>query len=160
MQLWCGIGPATTRTWSLNTHCVAVFPPVIVVVLTLQQTLIIGADYYESEDQREKVLAKGGVPLGVGSGTVIKNCIVDKNARIGRNVQIINKDGVQVCVCTCVCMGGAAAVCGRTAQLYVHVSWLVSHERQSWISQSVSLSLAASGHLCGCTLLDKCPDAA
>jgi glucose-1-phosphate adenylyltransferase len=42
------------------------------------------------------VRADGGVPLGVGAGTVIKNCIVDKNARIGRNVRIENKDGVEV----------------------------------------------------------------
>jgi hypothetical protein len=60
-----------------------------------QHTLIIGADYYESEEQRQKVLAEGGVPLGVGAGTVIKNCIVDKNARIGRNVKIVNEGGVQ-----------------------------------------------------------------
>jgi hypothetical protein len=59
-----------------------------------QNTLIIGADYYESDEQRAKVLAKGGVPLGVGAGTTIKNCIVDKNARIGRNVRIENQEGV------------------------------------------------------------------
>jgi glucose-1-phosphate adenylyltransferase len=65
-------------------------------VLFWQQTLIIGADYYESEDQRQKVLSDGGVPLGIGAGSVIKNCIVDKNARIGRNVKIVNEKGVQV----------------------------------------------------------------
>jgi glucose-1-phosphate adenylyltransferase len=62
---------------------------------TIEQTLIIGADYYESEDQRQKVLADGGVPLGIGAGSVVKNCIVDKNARIGRNVKIVNEKGVQ-----------------------------------------------------------------
>jgi glucose-1-phosphate adenylyltransferase len=36
----------------------------------------------------------GKVPLGVGANTTIRKAIVDKNARIGRNVQIINKDGV------------------------------------------------------------------
>jgi glucose-1-phosphate adenylyltransferase len=49
----------------------------------------------QCEEQRQKVLAEGGVPLGVGAGTVIKNCIVDKNARIGRNVKIVNEGGVQ-----------------------------------------------------------------
>jgi glucose-1-phosphate adenylyltransferase len=61
-----------------------------------QNALIIGADYYESEDQKAKVLAEGGVPLGIGAGTTIKNCIVDKNARIGKNVVIENKGGVEV----------------------------------------------------------------
>jgi glucose-1-phosphate adenylyltransferase len=62
----------------------------------LQNALIIGADYYESEEQRAKVLADGGVPLGIGAGSTIKNCIVDKNARIGKNVVIENKGGVEV----------------------------------------------------------------
>lgn len=61
-----------------------------------QDTLIIGADYYESEEQRQKVLKDGGVPLGIGSNSVVKNCIVDKNARIGSNVKIVNEKGVQV----------------------------------------------------------------
>lgn len=60
--------------------------------------MIIGADYYESDEQREAVIRGGGVPLGVGANTVIRNTIVDKNARIGSNVQITNKDNVQVWV--------------------------------------------------------------
>jgi glucose-1-phosphate adenylyltransferase len=34
------------------------------------------------------------VPLGVGANTTIRKAIVDKNARIGRNVQIINKESL------------------------------------------------------------------
>lgn len=64
--------------------------------LILQNTLLIGADYYESEEQRAKVVADGGVPLGIGAGSSIKNCIVDKNARIGKNVVIENKGGLDV----------------------------------------------------------------
>eukprot|EP00882_Tetradesmus_deserticola_P003507 GHRQ01003710.1.p1 GENE.GHRQ01003710.1~~GHRQ01003710.1.p1 ORF type:complete len:563 (+),score=264.54 GHRQ01003710.1:124-1689(+) len=62
---------------------------------TLHNTMIIGADYYESEEQIAKVTASGGVPLGIGAGSTLKNCIVDKNARIGKNVVIENKDGVE-----------------------------------------------------------------
>lgn len=62
----------------------------------LQNALIIGADYYESEEQRAAVIQAGGVPLGVGANSVIENAIVDKNARIGKNTCIINKEGVQV----------------------------------------------------------------
>jgi glucose-1-phosphate adenylyltransferase len=35
------------------------------------------------------------VPLGVGANSVIRRAIIDKNARIGRNVQIVNQDQVQ-----------------------------------------------------------------
>eukprot|EP00879_Flechtneria_rotunda_P010329 GHRR01010800.1.p1 GENE.GHRR01010800.1~~GHRR01010800.1.p1 ORF type:complete len:491 (+),score=143.69 GHRR01010800.1:128-1600(+) len=62
----------------------------------IESTMIIGADYYESEEQRKKVKASGGIPLGIGADTRIKNAIIDKNARIGSNVVIENKSGVAV----------------------------------------------------------------
>ena len=34
------------------------------------------------------------VPMGVGDGCIIENAIIDKNARIGKNVTIRNKEGV------------------------------------------------------------------
>ena len=34
------------------------------------------------------------IPIGIGEGSVIRRAIIDKNARIGRNVQIINKDNI------------------------------------------------------------------
>ena len=37
----------------------------------------------------------GGVPLGIGKGSTVSNAILDKNMRIGCNVQVINKDRVQ-----------------------------------------------------------------
>ncbi|HBP53353.1 MAG TPA: glucose-1-phosphate adenylyltransferase [Synechococcus sp. UBA8638] len=61
----------------------------------LQDTLTMGSDYYESNGQREAVRAKGGIPLGVGAGSTVKGAILDKNVRIGANVQIINKDRVE-----------------------------------------------------------------
>ncbi|MFM7794630.1 MAG: glucose-1-phosphate adenylyltransferase, partial [Microcystis panniformis] len=35
------------------------------------------------------------VPVGIGSGSTIRRAIVDKNARIGSNVLIVNKDRVE-----------------------------------------------------------------
>jgi glucose-1-phosphate adenylyltransferase len=61
----------------------------------IKNALIIGADYYESDEEREAVLKAGGVPLGIGENSHIENTIADKNARIGRNVHISNKDGVE-----------------------------------------------------------------
>ncbi len=50
----------------------------------LDGTLMMGADYYdESPDSLD-------IRLGVGGGTVIRRAIVDKNARIGRNVKVLN----------------------------------------------------------------------
>eukprot|EP00197_Chlamydomonas_leiostraca_P013005 CAMPEP_0202865908 /NCGR_PEP_ID=MMETSP1391-20130828/6669_1 /ASSEMBLY_ACC=CAM_ASM_000867 /TAXON_ID=1034604 /ORGANISM="Chlamydomonas leiostraca, Strain SAG 11-49" /LENGTH=514 /DNA_ID=CAMNT_0049545799 /DNA_START=33 /DNA_END=1577 /DNA_ORIENTATION=- len=61
---------------------------------TIQDAMVMGADFYESDDQRAALLASGGVPIGIGAGSVITNAIIDKNARIGKNVKIINKEGI------------------------------------------------------------------
>mmetsp|Transcript_7394 Transcript_7394/g.17772 ORF Transcript_7394/g.17772 Transcript_7394/m.17772 type:complete len:510 (-) Transcript_7394:197-1726(-) len=60
----------------------------------IEDAMIMGADYYESEEERQALLAQGKVPLGIGSGTEIRNAIIDKNARIGKNCRIVNAKGV------------------------------------------------------------------
>jgi glucose-1-phosphate adenylyltransferase len=60
----------------------------------IDNALLMGSDYYESPLERLKHLESGKVPLGVGANTTIRRAIVDKNARIGRNVHIVNKDRV------------------------------------------------------------------
>jgi glucose-1-phosphate adenylyltransferase len=60
----------------------------------IQDTLIMGADYYQPYAERQSSDNIAKVPMGIGAGSVIRRAIVDKNACIGRNVQIINKDGV------------------------------------------------------------------
>jgi len=61
----------------------------------IDNALLMGADYYESPAERAQVLESGKVPLGIGANTTIQRAIIDKNARIGRNVRIVNKDSVQ-----------------------------------------------------------------
>jgi glucose-1-phosphate adenylyltransferase len=60
----------------------------------IENTLVMGADYYESAEERQAKLEAGIPPVGIGPNSHIANAIVDKNARIGRNVRIINKDHV------------------------------------------------------------------
>ncbi|HYY24127.1 MAG TPA: glucose-1-phosphate adenylyltransferase [Candidatus Udaeobacter sp.] len=61
----------------------------------IDNTLLMGSDYYESPAERLQALESGRVPLGIGADSIIKRAIVDKNARIGRSVQIVNKDRVE-----------------------------------------------------------------
>lgn len=61
----------------------------------LKDTMMMGADYYQTEAERCSELSDGKVPVGVGENTIIRNCIIDKNARIGKNVVIMNSDNVQ-----------------------------------------------------------------
>jgi glucose-1-phosphate adenylyltransferase len=62
--------------------------------VVLQDTLVMGSDYFESSEERALLRERGGTPVGIGRGTTIRGAIVDKNVRIGRNVTITNKDRV------------------------------------------------------------------
>ncbi|XP_002283855.1 glucose-1-phosphate adenylyltransferase large subunit 1 [Vitis vinifera] len=61
----------------------------------LKDTLMMGADFYQTESEIASLLAEGNVPIGIGRNTKIRNCIIDKNAKIGKDAVIVNKDGVQ-----------------------------------------------------------------
>jgi glucose-1-phosphate adenylyltransferase len=60
----------------------------------IDNALLMGCDFYESPEQRLQALENGKIPLGVGANSTIRRAIVDKNARIGRNVQLTNRDHV------------------------------------------------------------------
>ncbi len=59
----------------------------------VRDSLLMGADFYESEEEAQRAAASGKPPVGIGDDTVIHNAIVDKNARIGRGVRILNEGG-------------------------------------------------------------------
>jgi glucose-1-phosphate adenylyltransferase len=62
---------------------------------TIEDSLLMGSDYYETSPEREKLQQTSKIPVGIGAGSTIRRAIVDKNARIGRNVLIVNKDRVE-----------------------------------------------------------------
>ncbi|MDF5730810.1 MAG: glucose-1-phosphate adenylyltransferase [Rhizonema sp. PD38] len=61
----------------------------------IQDTLIMGADFYEGFAERQSECERKAVSLGIGANTTVRGAIVDKNAHIGCDVKIINKDNVQ-----------------------------------------------------------------
>ncbi|XP_018844727.1 inactive glucose-1-phosphate adenylyltransferase small subunit 2, chloroplastic isoform X4 [Juglans regia] len=63
----------------------------------IEDSVIMGSDIYQMEDIRRSGMDRKGldIPIGIGEDTQIRKAIVDKNARIGRNVLIINKDSVR-----------------------------------------------------------------
>jgi glucose-1-phosphate adenylyltransferase len=59
---------------------------------TIRRSVLLGADYYESDDD---VPARGDSPrLGIGRNVTLDRVIVDKNARIGDDVRLVNDAGV------------------------------------------------------------------
>lgn len=59
----------------------------------IENSLIMGNDYYKTFKERMNTKEAGGVPIGIGKNSHIYRAIVDKNARIGENVKILNKEG-------------------------------------------------------------------
>jgi glucose-1-phosphate adenylyltransferase len=56
---------------------------------TITRSVLLGADFYEEESAAEEM------PLGVGRDVVLDRVIVDKNARIGDGVRLVNEAGVE-----------------------------------------------------------------
>ena len=54
----------------------------------LNRSILLGCDYYESENSIKQNAAKGAPRVGIGRNTSIENAIIDKNARIGDNCRI------------------------------------------------------------------------
>ncbi len=58
----------------------------------IQRSVLLGADFYESDDDAP---ARGARPrLGIGRNVVLDRVIVDKNARIGDGAKLVNAKGV------------------------------------------------------------------
>ncbi len=54
----------------------------------LEDTIVMGSDYYETVDQLAANTSVGRPHLGLGKGCWIKGAIIDKNARIGDGVHL------------------------------------------------------------------------
>ncbi|MEH1852933.1 MAG: glucose-1-phosphate adenylyltransferase [Nostoc sp.] len=61
----------------------------------IEESLLMGADFYQPSVERQCNVEKGNIPVGIGTDSLIRGAIIDKNASIGHDVKIINKDNVQ-----------------------------------------------------------------
>jgi glucose-1-phosphate adenylyltransferase len=57
----------------------------------VRDSVVIGADQYETEAERAANRARGLPGFSIGDGSVIEQAIIDKDCRIGRGVRITNK---------------------------------------------------------------------
>lgn len=89
------------------TDCVIGLRSVVGRGVTLRRTVLMGADYYESDEALAENRRLDRPDIGVGEGSHIENAIIDKNARIGRGVQLLNHAGIRhddACLCGCGCV--------------------------------------------------------
>jgi len=103
-------------------HCVIGIRSFVRKGSRLEDVVMMGADFYESEQQMADNLGRSRPSLGVGYNCRIRGSIIDKNARIGDNVTlspdgkpdgtyahgVIIRDGVLVVPKGCVVPSGTA----------------------------------------------------
>ena len=61
----------------------------------IENSILMGADFYESLDEMRVNVEQNKPHIGIGSGSTVRRAIIDKNARIGNNVQLINKNNIE-----------------------------------------------------------------
>ena len=77
------IGDGSILTDSTMTHCVMGIRSFVDEGTSLQDVVVMGADYYETKEQLRANIAHGLPRVGIGKRCRIKRAIIDKNARIG-----------------------------------------------------------------------------
>jgi glucose-1-phosphate adenylyltransferase len=60
----------------------------------LNQVIMMGADYFETSEEKWDMLDKGLPKVGIGNKCEIRRAIIDKNARIGHNCKLVNERNI------------------------------------------------------------------
>ncbi len=61
----------------------------------LENVVMMGADFIETAEQLQENERNGVPNVGIGEGCELRNVILDKNVRIGKNVRLVNEKGIQ-----------------------------------------------------------------
>jgi glucose-1-phosphate adenylyltransferase len=60
----------------------------------IERSVLMGADFFESKEDLDSNLDNNIPRVGIGDYCEIKNAIIDKNARIGKEVKLVNAKGL------------------------------------------------------------------
>ena len=83
------IGDGSILTDSSLKHCVLGIRSYVGEKCVLEDTIVMGADLYETPAEMETNVAKNRPHMGLGNNCRVKGAIIDKNARIGDNCVLI-----------------------------------------------------------------------
>ncbi len=61
----------------------------------VENSILMGSDFFESVEEMQMNITRAIPHIGIGENSIIQHSIIDKNARIGKNVQLINRDGIE-----------------------------------------------------------------
>jgi len=60
----------------------------------IRNSIIMGADYFETDEEVDEQRRRGIPPIGIGENTEIEHAIIDKDCHIGKGVIIVNRSGI------------------------------------------------------------------
>lgn len=61
----------------------------------VKDSIVMGSDYFETLEDIETNRRAKRPHVGIGKKTIIRKAILDKNVRIGNNVKLLNRDGIE-----------------------------------------------------------------
>lgn len=61
----------------------------------IEDSILMGADFFQSIDEIRSDVDKSRPHIGIGEDSVIRRAIIDKNVRIGKNVKLLNLNGIE-----------------------------------------------------------------
>lgn len=62
---------------------------------SIERSIVMGADFFESKEEIDTNLGQNIPRIGIGEACVIRNAIIDKNARIGNGIKLVNDKGIE-----------------------------------------------------------------
>ncbi len=62
---------------------------------SIRNTIMMGADNYQTLEEIALDGRSGSPCVGLGENVVVENAIIDKNARIGNNVRLVNEENIR-----------------------------------------------------------------
>lgn len=60
----------------------------------IERSIIMGSDFFEPVDEIRMNIERGIPHIGIGSNSIVRRAIVDKNVRIGNDVRLVNESGL------------------------------------------------------------------
>ena len=86
------VGDGSIITDTTLKHCVIGIRAIVREGSQMEDVVMMGADFYESEEETKENAARGIPRVGVGQNCRIRQAIIDKNARIGDGC-VLSVDG-------------------------------------------------------------------
>lgn len=63
--------------------------------VSIDESIVMGSDVFETIGEIRSNIDDGKPHIGIGENTLIRRSIIDKNVRIGKNVKLLNLNGIE-----------------------------------------------------------------